>query len=55
MTCRECGIEMNHHADKIVNPTSVEEVRQMNPADGGFVEEVHTCPECGCSETRRAE
>lgn len=55
MTCRECGVEMNHHADKIVNPTSAEEVRQVNPADGGFVEEVHSCPECGCSETRRAE
>ena len=46
---------MNHHADKIVNPTSVEEVRQVDPADGGLVEEVHTCSECGRSETRRAE
>ena len=24
-------------------------------ADGGFVEDIHTCPECGRAETRRTE
>ncbi len=25
MSCPECGIEMNHHADKLVDPVGPEE------------------------------
>jgi predicted RNA-binding Zn-ribbon protein involved in translation (DUF1610 family) len=44
MICTDCGAEMNHHAMKI----------DYTVADGA-VQEVHTCPECGQSEMRRAE
>ena len=47
MVCAECGVAMNHHADKLV----------YGDADdgelGGFVEEAHSCPSCGKTETRR--
>lgn len=51
MICPECGAVMNHHANKI--DYSVEE-----PGDdsifGGALQEVHTCPNCGRIEMRRA-
>ena len=42
--CPVCGAEMNHHAMKI-----------DYSVDDGVVQEVHTCPECGDVELRRAE
>lgn len=50
MTCRDCGIEMNHHADKIDYSAALEESRDVDPAFGGHVEEAHTCPACGRTE-----
>lgn len=47
MICRKCGAEMNHHADKLVDPTSPEEARQADAALGGVVQETHGCPRCG--------
>lgn len=47
MSCPDCGAEMNHHADKLVTPTSVEQARAMDPERGGIVLEAHTCPGCG--------
>ena len=44
MICPDCGAEMNHHAMKI-------DYRSEGPE----VQEVHTCPECGRTELRRAE
>jgi hypothetical protein len=42
---------MNHHADKLVDPTGREE--RVDPALGGVVEETHACPRCGKVEARR--
>ena len=49
MKCRDCGIEMNHHADKVdysVNPGSA------GVEFGGVLQEVHCCPGCGKTEMR---
>ncbi|TMA10816.1 MAG: hypothetical protein E6J89_09550 [Deltaproteobacteria bacterium] len=54
MICPKCGAEMNHHADKLVDPVRPEDLRQVNPALGGIVEETHCCPSCGAVESRRA-
>ena len=53
MTCPECGVEMNHHAEKLVDPTNAQEAAQVDPALGGLIEEMHTCPECGKGDSRR--
>ncbi|HYO90084.1 MAG TPA: hypothetical protein VEQ40_00530 [Pyrinomonadaceae bacterium] len=54
MICRDCGVEMNHHADKIDYSAALEEDAQVDSAFGGIVEEAHPCPECGRTHTRRA-
>ena len=54
MVCPECGVAMNHHADKLVDPTSPAEAAKMDAALGGLVEETHTCPECGKGASRPA-
>jgi hypothetical protein len=46
---------MNHHADKLVEPTSAEEAERMDPALGGMVEETYSCPNCGYVDSRRAK
>lgn len=53
MIC-SCGREMNHHAEKLVDPVTPEEAAQVDPALGGILEEMHYCPECGTGEARRA-
>jgi len=53
MICPKCGAEMNHHADKLVYSVSSEEVRKLNAALGGVIEETHCCPGCGAVESRR--
>ncbi len=53
MMC-SCGREMNHHAEKLVDPVTPEEAAQVDPALGGIIEEMHYCPECGTGEARRA-
>jgi predicted RNA-binding Zn-ribbon protein involved in translation (DUF1610 family) len=55
MICPKCGDEMNHHADKLVYLSSVDDARQMHTHLGGGVEETHACPGCGAVEARRAE
>lgn len=55
MTCPECGVAMNHHANKLVLPTSAEEVAQVDPELGGIPQEAHTCPECGAGAARRPD
>ncbi|MGH9167265.1 MAG: hypothetical protein ACRD02_05425 [Acidimicrobiia bacterium] len=46
-----CG-QMNHHADKLVEPLGVEE-EAVDPTFGGHVEQVFACPRCGRVESRR--
>jgi len=51
MICPECGVAMNHHAEKLVYPS---DATAADAELGGVVEELHTCPECGASASRRA-
>ena len=55
MICPKCGNEMNHHADKLIDPVKPEDLKQVNPALGGVIEEMHYCPRCGGVESRRAD
>ena len=54
MRCPDCGVEMNHHADKPVDPVSADEAARIDPVLGALVAEAHTCPECGKAYTRPA-
>jgi hypothetical protein len=49
MICPACGAEMNFHAEKLVYS---ETDLSAQPAMGGRIEEVHTCPGCGRTESR---
>ena len=52
MICADCGAEMNQHAEKLLEPTTPEEARRMDPDLGALVEELHTCPNCGKGAAR---
>ena len=54
MICPECGVEMNLHAEKLVEPINPQEAARMDSALGGLIEEMHTCPECGQVHSRPA-
>ena len=53
MICPSGGVEMNHYAEKLVHPREPQEASAMDPILGGMVEEIHTCPHCGASASRR--
>jgi hypothetical protein len=53
MKCPECNVEMNHHADKVVEPTTREEAARVDRALGGIVEEHYACPQCGMGDAKR--
>lgn len=53
MTCADCGVELNHHAEKLVDPVNAQEAAQLDPELGGLLEEYHCCPECGKGEAQR--
>jgi ribosomal protein S27AE len=57
MICPDCGVEMNHHADKIdyaVAAAAVDVAQEsaIDPVLGGVLEEAHSCPECGKTQLR---
>ena len=52
MTCPECGVTMNHHAEKLVDPSQPQHAALVDPVLGGMIEETHTCPECGKGHSR---
>ncbi len=54
MVCTQCNVEMNQHAEKLVDPTCPEGAARIDPAFGAIVEEVHACPLCGHGGSRRA-
>jgi hypothetical protein len=54
MTCPECGVEMNHHSEKIVYGNGADNSGRIDPALGGILQEFHTCPACGCNANRSA-
>ncbi len=53
MKCPACGVTMNHHAEKLVDPFKPQHAALVDPVLGGIIEEVHTCPECGKAESRQ--
>jgi ribosomal protein S27AE len=55
LICPKCGVEMNHHADKLVYPANLDDTRPAHTDLGGVVEETHGCPGCAAVESRRAE
>jgi hypothetical protein len=52
LRCPKCGTEMNRHAEKVVHAQSPAEVRLVDAAFGGLLEETHACPGCGNIESR---
>ncbi|HEY6121332.1 MAG TPA: hypothetical protein VIV66_15345 [Pyrinomonadaceae bacterium] len=54
MICPNCGIEMNHHANKIDYSTLGDENGNEESIFGGVLQEAHTCPKCGRIELRNA-
>ena len=54
MICPDCGVPMNHHADKVRKETRPDDARAFDSGLGGVIEEFHTCPQCGKTESRRA-
>lgn len=52
--CPKCGAVMNHQADKLTYPVTVEEAATVTPAFEGIIESVFACPRCGRVESRRA-
>jgi hypothetical protein len=45
---------MNYHADKVDYTAALDQPQAIDPALGGVLQEVHTCPNCGNVELRRA-
>jgi len=54
MRCPRCGAEMNHQANKLVEPVTREEA-QASFASGGILVLVFACPNCGFVASRRDE
>ena len=54
MICPRCGVEMNHHADKLVYATDPQHMEKADSVLGGPIEEFHTCPKCGGLASRHA-
>jgi ribosomal protein S27AE len=55
MICPDCGVEMNHHADKVDYTATIFEPDAVDPDFGGVLKEAHTCPKCGKTDTRKVE
>ena len=53
-TCPKCGTVMNHQADKLTHPVSVDEVAMVTPLFEGIVVSIFACPRCGWIESQRA-
>lgn len=54
MLCPNCGVQMNHHADKLDLTTALTEPDAVDPQLGGILEEVYSCPKCGKTVVQRA-
>jgi predicted RNA-binding Zn-ribbon protein involved in translation (DUF1610 family) len=53
MICPDCGVEMNYHALKIDYTASLDDESTVDDAEGGVLQEAHTCPACGATHLRR--
>lgn len=53
LPCPACGAPMNRHAEKVVAPSTSEELRAIDLVLFGVLEEHHLCPNCGWIESLR--
>ena len=53
LRCPKCGTEMNHQADKLVQPLTQDEVVTVGSTLDGLLERVFACPSCGWIDSRR--
>jgi hypothetical protein len=53
MTCKQCGVPMNCHAEKPTDPQTADEARRAESGLGMVFEEIHRCPRCGDTQSRR--
>jgi len=53
LPCPACGGPMNRHAEKLVHPTTSEELGALDLVLWGVLEEHHLCPACGRIESMR--
>ena len=54
MICPSCGVEMNHHCDKLVYAADSERTARLDENPVGFLEEFHSCPKCSAAASRHA-
>ena len=54
MTCPDCGVAMNHHADKVDYNAALDDPAAADPDLGGVLEQAYTCPNCVRTHTRPA-
>jgi predicted RNA-binding Zn-ribbon protein involved in translation (DUF1610 family) len=54
MICPDCGVEMNHHAEKIDYSAGMTDESPADSDLGGVLQEVHSCPVCGKTHMRRS-
>jgi predicted RNA-binding Zn-ribbon protein involved in translation (DUF1610 family) len=54
MQCPRCGAEMNHQANKLVEPVTHEQAETRGTL-GGILLAVFACPNCGYVASRRDE
>ena len=52
-SCPKCGSEMNYHAEKLDHLAAATSPEDIDPEFGGVVSEMHFCPRCGYSASRR--
>ena len=55
MLCPDCGIEMTHHASKVIYPRTAAEEALVDEELGGVVLEKHCCPGCGKGQSEVSE
>lgn len=53
MTCPKCGAQMNHQAEKLVQPVTAAEEAALSTGVDGVLLLVFACPACGWIESRR--
>jgi predicted RNA-binding Zn-ribbon protein involved in translation (DUF1610 family) len=53
MTCPKCGTQMNHQAQKLVDPVTAEEAVAVTAVFDGVLLVVFACPGCGWIDSRR--
>ena len=53
MQCPDCGVEMNHHANKIDETDVLDKPEGTDANLSVVIEEAHTCPHCGQTIVRK--